>query len=169
MAPALADTLDALAQTLAQAAEGLRSGSLSLETDQFQRMGLIKAGTELIDAVSLPKDKFLVWLPHLTHITALRLFIKWKAFTHIPVEDGATISYTELAAKLGADVSLISTSNVGDLTSVQTQAHRVPARIGRAHVANGSLKQVGADGLAHTEFSKMLTTPNPIWAMVQLG
>ncbi|KAG7293802.1 hypothetical protein NEMBOFW57_003859 [Staphylotrichum longicolle] len=145
MAPTLADTLDSLAERLSQAAEGLRTGNLSLETDQFQRMGLIKAGTDLIDAVSLPKDKFLVWLPHFTHITALRLFIKWKAFAHIPVEDGAAISYTELSRKLGADVSLITL------------------------VANGSLKQVGADGLAHTEFSKALTTPNPIWAMVQLG
>lgn len=127
MAPALADTLDSLAQRLSQAAGGLRTGSLSLETDQFQRMGLIKAGTELIDAVSLPKDKFLVWLPHFTHITALRLFIKWKAFTHIPVEDGAAISYTELAGKLGADVSLISKFHMGVLASVPAQAHGVPS------------------------------------------
>jgi len=108
MASPLADTLDTLSQKLANAAEGIRSGNLSLETDIFQRMDLIKAGTDLIDAASVPKDKLLLWLPQFAHITAVRLFIKWKAFEKIPAEDGAAISYTELAAKLGADVSLIS-------------------------------------------------------------
>lgn len=108
MASSLANTLDALAQKLINAAEGLRSGNLCLETDTFQRMDLIKAGTDLIDAASLPKDRLLLWLPQFAHITAVRLFIKWKVFEKIPTEDGAAISYTELAAKLGADVSLIS-------------------------------------------------------------
>jgi hypothetical protein len=43
------------------------------------------------------------------------------------------------------------------------------ARIARPLVANGTLKQTGADRIAHTAFSKMLATPNPIWAMAQLG
>jgi hypothetical protein len=71
-------------------------------------MGLLAAGTDLINAVSLPQDKLLLWLPQFTHITSIRLFIKWKAFEKIPTGDGADTSYAELAAKLGADVSLIS-------------------------------------------------------------
>ncbi|KAK4239080.1 O-methyltransferase-domain-containing protein [Achaetomium macrosporum] len=149
MASPLADTLDALAQRLAETAQALRSGSLSLETDTLQRMGLIQAGTDLVGAVSLPQDKLLLWLPQFTHITSIRLFIKWKAFEKIPTGDGADTSYAELAAKLSADVSLIT-------------------RIARPLVANGTLKQTGADRIAHTAFSKMLTTPNPIWAMAQL-
>lgn len=111
MAHALADTLDTLSQKLAQAAQGLRSGSVSLETDMAQRMGLLKAGTDLIDAISLPKDKILLWLPLFAHITAIRMFIKWKAFEQIPTGEGGAasdISYAELAAKLGANESLIS-------------------------------------------------------------
>jgi hypothetical protein len=108
MASPVADTLDALAQRLAQAAQDLRSGNLSLETDTFQRMGLIKAGNDLIDAVSQPKDKAIQWIPQFTHIAAVRLFIKWKAFEKIPADDGAAISCTELATSLAADVSLIS-------------------------------------------------------------
>jgi hypothetical protein len=107
MAP-LADTLDVLAQKLTATAQGLRSGTISLETDTFQRMGLIQAGTDLTDAVSLPKDKLLTMLPHFSHITAIRMFIEWQAFQKIPTDDGASISYDELAAKVGGDVSLIS-------------------------------------------------------------
>ncbi|KAK3294633.1 O-methyltransferase-domain-containing protein [Chaetomium fimeti] len=150
MASAVADTLEALSETLAKAAEDLRSGSLSLESDNLQRMGLLKAGGDLINAVSLPQDKIVLWLPHFAHMTAIRLFIKWKAFEKIPIDDGATISYTDLAATLGADVSLIT-------------------RFARVLVANGTLEQIGGDSVAHTKFSKVLTTANPIWAMMQLG
>jgi len=112
MASSLADTLEALAEKLSKTAQNLRSGSFSIETDTAQRMSLLKAGTDLLDAVSLPKDRVLTWLPQFAHITAIRLFIKWKAFEKIPTGDDATISYTELAAKLGADVSLISKTPV---------------------------------------------------------
>ncbi|KAK4246441.1 S-adenosyl-L-methionine-dependent methyltransferase [Corynascus novoguineensis] len=150
MASSLADTLEALAERLSKTAQNLRSGSFSIETDTVQRMSLLKAGADLLDAVTLSKDRVLTWLPQFAHITAIRLFIKWKAFEKIPTGNDATISYTELAAKLGADVSLIT-------------------RFTRALVANGTLKQVGADRVAHTEFSHIFTSPNPIWAMLQQG
>ncbi len=106
MAHPLADSLEALAKRLTEVAAGLRSGNLSLETDAPQRMGLMSACVDVANTVSRPADKLLLWLPHFTHITAIRLFIKWKAFAHIP--SGNSISYADLAAKLGADVSLIS-------------------------------------------------------------
>lgn len=104
----LADTLEALGEKLSKAAQDLRSGNLSLETDAVQRASLLKASAELQEAVSLPRDRALAWLSPLAHITAVRLFIKWKAFEKIPVEEGATISYADLARELNADVSLIS-------------------------------------------------------------
>jgi len=125
MAFPVADTLEALSKTLAKAAQDLRSGSLSLESDTLQRMGLLKAGSDLIETISLPQDKIMLFLPQIAHLTAIRLFVKWKAFEKVPIDDGATISYTDLAAKLGANVSLI-------------------ARFARVLVANGTLKQVGA-------------------------
>lgn len=107
MAFPVADTLEALSKTLAKAAQDLRSGSLSLESDTLQRMGLLKAGSDLIETISLPQDKIMLFLPQIAHLTAIRLFVKWKAFEKVPIDDGATISYTDLAAKLGANVSLI--------------------------------------------------------------
>lgn len=117
MAFPIADTLEALSKTLAKTAQDLRSGSLSLESDTLQRMGLLKAGSDLIDAVSLPQDKIVVFLPLIAHLTAVRLFVKWKAFEEIPIDNGATISYTDLAAKLGANVSLISKTPKPNLPS----------------------------------------------------
>lgn len=108
MAASVASHLEALAERLSKAAQDLRSGNLSLENDTTQRMGLIKASHDLIDTVGLPKDKALIWLPQCAHITAIRLFIKWKAFEAIPLDDDAAISESDLAAKLGANVSLIS-------------------------------------------------------------
>jgi hypothetical protein len=117
MASPVANTLEALSKTLAKAAQDLRSGSLSLESDTLQRMGLLKAGTDLIDTVSLPQDKIVLFLPQIAHLTAIRMFIKWKAFEKVPTDDGATISYKNLAAKLGADVSLISKTSTPNPSS----------------------------------------------------
>lgn len=172
MTTPVADTLDALAQRLTETAQALRSGSLSLEADTLKRTGLIQAGTELIDAVSQPMDKFLLWLPQFTHITSIRLFIKWEAFAKIPAGEGVDISYAELAAKLGADVSLISKSSRAFLTHdapVQNSPASFAARIARPLVAGGTLKQIGADRVAHTEFSRMFATPNTLWALAQLA
>lgn len=108
--PILADKLEALAQRLNATAQGLRSGSISLETNADQRMGMIKAGAELVDAVSKPWDKILNWIPQLAQATAARLFIKWEVFQNIPTGNGESISYEDLAAKVGAEVSLISKS-----------------------------------------------------------
>ncbi|KAK3305268.1 O-methyltransferase-domain-containing protein [Chaetomium strumarium] len=143
----IADKLDALAQTLSGVAQKLRAGKVSLQTDTEQRMELVKAGNELINTVSQPEDKVHLYLTQLCHMTALRLFLKWDAFDKIPKgrrSDGTplTISYIQLANKLGADVSLIT-------------------RLGKVLVANGTLEQriEIVERLAHTPFSARLTTP----------
>ncbi|KAK4141070.1 O-methyltransferase-domain-containing protein [Dichotomopilus funicola] len=150
MSASVAFHLEALAERFSKAAQDLRSGNLSLENDTTQRMDLLKAGSDLIDIVGLPKDKALFWLPQCAHITAIRLFIKWKAFEAIPLNDDAAISESDLAAKLGANLSLIT-------------------RVSRVLVANNTLRRVGTDSLAHTDFSKIFTTANPIREMTQIG
>ncbi|GAB1316332.1 hypothetical protein MFIFM68171_06542 [Madurella fahalii] len=147
---ALASKLDALAERLSTAAQQLRLGTISLENDTHERMGLVMAGIGLADMVSQPKDKMLLPLIQFAHFTAVRMFIKWKAFEKIPLADDAAISYGELAAQLGADISLIT-------------------RFGGCLVANGTLRQIGTDKIAHTELSKCYASENPIWAMVHLG
>lgn len=103
----LADKLDTLAQRLRAMAGELRSGAVSLETDAAKRMSLLSAGADLIDAAGHPRDKMLLSLNQFAHHTAIRMFIKWKAFEKIPTADGTAISYGELAAQLEADPSLI--------------------------------------------------------------
>ncbi|KAK1763876.1 hypothetical protein QBC33DRAFT_212787 [Phialemonium atrogriseum] len=116
--PILADKLEALAQRLHATAQDLRSGSISLETDANQRMGMIKAGAELVDAVSKPWDKILNWIPQFAQAAAVRLFIKWGVFQNIPTGNGESISYEDLAAKVGAEVSLISKSRSSSVVLV---------------------------------------------------
>lgn len=108
MIPTIAKKLDALAQRLSKVAQDIRDGIVNLEADTVQRMGVAQIGTDLIHAVSLPEDQVHLMAPMLTHATAIRLFIKWKGFEGIPEAEAASISYTDLAAKLGGDVSLIS-------------------------------------------------------------
>ncbi|KAK4235101.1 O-methyltransferase-domain-containing protein [Achaetomium macrosporum] len=143
----IADKLDTLAQTLSRVAQNLRVGTTSLRTDTTQRMKLVQTGEDLINTVSQPEDKVHLYLPQLCHLTALRLFLKWGAFDKIPQGmrpngQPLTISYFELAGKLGADVSLIT-------------------RLGKVLVANGTLEQHVdvAERVAHTPFSHLLTTP----------
>jgi hypothetical protein len=109
----IADKLDMLAGQLSSAAQRLRSGALSLEADTRERLGLITAASDLVNIIGQPKDKLMMFLPMSTHWTSVRLFIKWKAFEKIPTDDGADISYAELAAKVGGDQSLISKISLG--------------------------------------------------------
>ncbi|KAG7285515.1 hypothetical protein NEMBOFW57_010144 [Staphylotrichum longicolle] len=137
---ALADKLDALVERLSKVAQDVRAGVVSLETDTPRRMGVAQVGTELINTVTLPEDQIHLFLPQLVHLTAVRVFIEWNGFDAIPQEDGATISYADLAAKIGGDPSLIT-------------------RIARTLVANNTLKQVQTDHVAHTAYSRLLATP----------
>jgi hypothetical protein len=111
-AAALADKLDALVERLGKVAQDVRAGTVSLETDTARRMGVAQVGTELINTVTLPEDQIHLFLPQLVHLTAVRVFIEWNGFDAIPQGDGATISYADLAAKIGGDQSLISTTLV---------------------------------------------------------
>ena len=51
-------------------------------------------------------DKLMGYVHALPALTATRLFIDWKVFENIPAQ--GSIAYTDLADKVGADVSLIS-------------------------------------------------------------
>ncbi|KAK3393405.1 S-adenosyl-L-methionine-dependent methyltransferase [Podospora didyma] len=145
----VAAQLEALAQTLTTAAKGLREGTLSLQGNEAERTKLTKAAKDVIGALELPHDTMMSWVPALTQITAVRLFNKWKVFESIPLEPGATISYKDLAAKVGADVLLIT-------------------RLAWVLVGTGILKQVGADQVAHTAKSPVYIGFNPITAMTRL-
>ncbi|XP_014554677.1 hypothetical protein COCVIDRAFT_104258 [Bipolaris victoriae FI3] len=80
--------------------------------------------------------------------TAIRLLFKWKVLENMPAE--GTISYKELAAKVGGDENLIT-------------------RLCWFLVATGMLKQEGADQVAHTARSRPYASVNPLSAMLQIG
>jgi hypothetical protein len=102
----LADTLEALIAQYNGVVDGLRGGSLSLATNNGERIRLLKTSHDIIDAIKLPQDDIMESLPMWPGALAIRLFMKWGVFEIIP-KDG-TISYSEIASKLGADVGLIS-------------------------------------------------------------
>lgn len=108
MASISPDKLDALAGRLSKAAQSIRAGTLSLQSDTTQRLELAQAASDVAEAVILPQDKILFFAARIAHIAALRLFHVWDAFTKIPSGEGASISYAALAAQLGADEALIS-------------------------------------------------------------
>lgn len=64
-----------------------------------------RSGTDVAAAYG---EKLQLIFGQASHLTALRLFVKWNAFEEIPPQPGASVSYAALAAKIGADVPLIS-------------------------------------------------------------
>ncbi|KAH8881467.1 O-methyltransferase [Thozetella sp. PMI_491] len=95
-----------------------------------------------------PQDEIMDMLPKLAKFSITGLFIKWGAFKAIPAE--GTISYGELAAKLKADVNLIT-------------------RFSWTLVSTGLLKQIGEDQVAHTRSSLIYSSLNPLSALIRVG
>jgi hypothetical protein len=89
-------------------AVSLRAGTLKLERDKTHRMGLVQVAKQLTDAVTTPTEKLDTVLPQISHVAVLHVFYTWNAFELIPKAQEPPITYTELADKLGADVSLTS-------------------------------------------------------------
>lgn len=101
------DKAKALAEQLSNVAKEIRNDTtLGFESDSEQRAKLIDAAKSIINAVNQPTDTFVDQSANICQLTASRLFIQWKAFEKIPQE--GSISFKDLAAKLDADVSLIS-------------------------------------------------------------
>ncbi|KAL2134556.1 hypothetical protein VTI74DRAFT_11528 [Chaetomium olivicolor] len=140
MASTLANRMETLAKTLSTTAQDVRTGAVSLEKDAMRRNELAFAASELINSMSVPRERLQFIMAALGHLTAIRLFIQWKAFESIPDGEGASISYAELTAKVGGNVTLIT-------------------RLGRALATFGTLKQVCTDRVAHTDFSRAILTP----------
>jgi len=106
----VADRLDALAAQLSDSAKRIRDGTISLDTNIAERTKIIKAAKEVVDVAKEQQEQFVDLYMVLVPLTVIRIFIKWKVFENIPVS--GTISYSDLAAKVDADRSLIGMSPV---------------------------------------------------------
>jgi hypothetical protein len=105
MQAALAQSLEASGAQLIEAAKSLRNGSISLK-DPAEKTKIVGAAKAAIKAVESPMDMVVDTAILLSNLVAIRLFADWKAFQAIP-SDGS-ISYTDLAGKIGADANLTS-------------------------------------------------------------
>ena len=101
-----ADKLDMLAQQLSDVAQKIRNDPASLETSVKHKASLVGVGEAVLGLAKSPFDRLFESMAVMTQLTALRLFIKWDALELIP--QNGTILYADLAAKLKADVGLIS-------------------------------------------------------------
>jgi hypothetical protein len=105
----VADKLQSLASLLSDTATGIREGSLSLESNTPERLKVISAAKDAVDLIKAASDDVLDWVPLFAQFAAIRLFVKWKVFQSIPIGEDTSISYGDLAEKVGADVALIGT------------------------------------------------------------
>ncbi|KAK5988975.1 Methyltransferase fsa4 [Cladobotryum mycophilum] len=141
-----ADRVKFLTKQLNDAAESIRNDRGSVEDGD--RASLVEAAGKLLNAAQQPIDLVLGIMKTSAKFTALRLFIKWKAFETIPAE--GSITYTALAERLGADVELVT-------------------RMAWVLVSNGILSQVGNDQVTHTQASLVFASVNPLSALTQMG
>ncbi|PNY29510.1 Demethylsterigmatocystin 6-O-methyltransferase [Tolypocladium capitatum] len=142
----MASRMDSLAQQLSATAERVRDSPASLDGSEKERSKLVEYAEALLKVLK-PADPVMDAAVTLVQLTAIRLFIGWKAFEAIP--SNGSISQSDLAAKVGAEVPLIT-------------------RLAAVLVSTGVLTQVGDDQLAHTRVSATYVSGNPMAAIVQM-
>lgn len=126
----MSDSLKALSTDLQQAIDRYTDTS---GPDGFaQRKKIIALAQEIINDVKDPHEKPFDYCVSMAEMGALRILMDWGALEHIP-SDGS-ISYQDLAAKVGAEEPLLR-------------------RFAWMLVSTGILKQIGEDRVAHTKFS----------------
>ncbi|WQF90078.1 Putative O-methyltransferase domain, S-adenosyl-L-methionine-dependent methyltransferase superfamily [Colletotrichum destructivum] len=121
------DILSGLASQLSQLAT-------SQSSDAEKNDAAIVIGQRVIDAARGPMPDWMDRAIHAMDFVGLKLFLDWKVFDMIPLD--GSISYTHLAKKLEADVSLIR-------------------RLSWVLISGGILTQIGYDKVAHNEKSKL--------------
>ncbi|KAF7556981.1 hypothetical protein G7Z17_g1040 [Cylindrodendrum hubeiense] len=144
----MADKLESWAEQLREIAADIRNNSESPNLSHEQHAKLTGTAKDILKTVKQPQERLMESMIVIAELAALRMFIKWKVFEIIPGH--GTISYKDLALKLGAETSLIT-------------------RLAWMLVGTGLLKQVGIDQLAHTETSKSFVSSSPLSSLVENG
>ncbi|KAF7552917.1 hypothetical protein G7Z17_g3958 [Cylindrodendrum hubeiense] len=134
-------------QQLSVAVENIVSNPSSLDGLDGERSKLIELSEALLKAIK-PVDPVMDAMTTFVQFTAIRLFVGWKVFDKIP--STSSISFSDLATQIGADVSLI-------------------ARLASILTATGVLKRVDNDQVAHTSSSAAFVTGSPMTAIVKMG
>jgi hypothetical protein len=78
-----------------------------IATDDAARIKAATAALELAAAARPPTDTIMGWFVNMSIVSAVRLFLHWGAFDMIPPGTRETITYAELAQRVGADEGLV--------------------------------------------------------------
>lgn len=69
------------------------------------RESVIGAAQAIVHATQSAQDLYVHFAVNKCEIIVMRLFLKWEAFQEIPLQE--SISFSELAGKIGAEVELV--------------------------------------------------------------
>ncbi|KAK5655126.1 hypothetical protein OQA88_6025 [Cercophora sp. LCS_1] len=106
-------------------------------TDPQLKKGILQKAKRILQQVGGPEMIIPGYAVAMGEMGATYMFMEWKMFDKIPV--GASISYKELAASVGAEEAIVS-------------------RIGGMLVATGRLIQTSSGHVTHSASSKMFTS-----------
>ncbi|KAK7717233.1 hypothetical protein SLS57_006378 [Botryosphaeria dothidea] len=143
----MSSDLKDLIRELSEASEQLPDDPTSAGFQQRHRV--IQLTNKIRSAVEQPVDRVSTYHEYIAEMAALRLFMDWNAFAHIPPgPDG--ISYADLAKRLDAEERLVR-------------------RMGRLLVLKDILKPAGLDGVAHTKLSEEFVRKDGWGAWFRIG
>lgn len=124
----MASNLKSLSRKLSDAVDGIN------ETSDSRREEILKLAKEIKAEFENPTERINEYMEISMEIGAIRLFMDWAAFEKMPPPGSDGISYSKLAAAVGADENLVR-------------------RMAWMLVSRGFLEQVGEDRVVHTKAS----------------
>ncbi len=142
----VADKLESLAGQLSSFAETLRTSHEPLGSSEGGRTEILKTISGITNTIKQPQDELMEGLVRYSEMAALNLFIQWKVFEMIP-KDGS-ISYSEIAGNLSADINLISSSPTR--CTYATQANPSPSSSPLLDARRNRALEAGWEGSGRT-------------------
>jgi hypothetical protein len=103
----MASQLDSLIEQLGKTTKAIQDDPAFFRGSPEQRLKLLQATQELYKTTQEAMEAYMEFLVGMAQATVIRLFIKWKVFEAVSAH--GPISFSSLAEKAGADVTLIST------------------------------------------------------------
>lgn len=137
----------------------------SLEDAEQARAALVDAAQGVVEALRPAPETVVGWFQTGSVVSAVHVFHHWRVFDTLPAE--GTMTYAELAARVGADEVILSESSwpLSSLQSVQVADVTQQERLAWMLASTGVLRAVGTDRLAHTAVSRILVDDEAIGSM----
>ncbi|KZL79320.1 o-methyltransferase [Colletotrichum incanum] len=118
--------------------------TLRSNIDQAQEVSLqsriLNLTGNIRNLITQPQDQWLWHIVQSNEMAAIKLFVHWHVFKHIPI--GQSVSYAQLSDQVSVDLSLLM-------------------RVSRMLISTGVLKEAGPNRVTHTAKSKIFLPGNP--------